>query len=527
MPAAVATPIAVRAQALLELRRREMGPPAVKAVPRMSLAQFVREAWETIDPEPYVHSWHIDAICQHLEAVSRQEIRELLINVPPRSSKSLIISACWQPWVWSWWPSARFIFASYSSSLSLIHSLLARDLIQSSWYRRVLPSSWQLRADEHGKGFFSNTAKGFRFSTSVGAMATGLGADFRVGDDLHKISEGESETRAELTAAVNFWMKTMPSRVTNPKESCSVLVGQRIADDDVSGASLKNGDIDYLCIPMEYAEPGPGVPVSQTSLGWRDPRTTPGELLCPERYGEAELAPLRLRLGFDYYAQYQQRPTSDATTLFKRSDWMRYDVMPEASWFDVIIQSWDLAVKNESTSDYCCGQVWGLRGGAHGKQLVLLDFVLERQDFPESVAAVSALSAAWPTCYGKFIEDRANGSPVYQVLRSQLFGLIPVNPQPLGNKRARAQAVAYLQRGHQCWVPADSLRSWGSTFIEAMARLSPWDVVDACSQALSQLAMPSPALDTVLIEAQAKQELQRKFLVAQHRERRGVSVNRV
>lgn len=506
----------------------ESGPGiGEKREPLMPLAQFVAEAWAVVDPEPYVHGWHIDAICEHLEAVSRREIRDLLINVPPRSSKSLVTSVCWHPWVWSWWPSARFIYASYSERLSLVHALLARDLIGSTWYQDTFKPKWKIRQDERTKGLFSNTVRGFRFSTSVGALATGMGGDFICGDDLHKIDENESETRAELNAAKSFWLKTMPSRVTNPKQSSFVVVGQRVSEDDISGELLSQKKSDYLCIPMEYDPPGPGVPVTSTVLGWMDPRTEPGELLCPERYGEAELAPLKLRLGADFYAQYQQRPTSDATTLFKRSDWRRYETMPEPEWFDVIVMSWDFAVKNEETSDFCCGQVWGVRTGEHGKQLVLLDFVLDRMDFPESVEAVRTLSAKWPTCYGKLIEDKANGSPVYQVLRGQVFGLIPINPQPLGNKRARAQAVAYLHRAGQCWVPADSLRSWGSQYIEAMARLDPWDVVDATSQAWSNLAMPSPVLDAIRAEASKRQAWQHKIGEAQRRERRGASLSHI
>ena len=521
------TPLMLQAEAVLQLRKRQAAAQeAAQSTPRLALAAFVRQAWSVIDPEPYVHGWHIDVICEHLEAVSRREIRDLLINVPPRSSKSLITSVCWHPWVWTWWPSARFIYASYSGALSLVHALLARDLIGSQWYQDTFKPRWTLRQEERGKGLYTNTAKGFRFSTSVGSMATGMGATFRIADDIHKISEGESETRAELIAAKNFWQKTMPSRVTNPKESCSVVVGQRVAEDDLSGELLKEGAYQYLVIPMEYEAPGPGVPQSQTALAWVDPRTEPGELMCEGRYGEAEIAPLKLRLGFDWYAQYQQRPTSDSTTLFKRSDWMRYDVMPDPDWFEIIIQSWDMAVKDEETSSYYAGHVWGVREGTHGLQLVLLDRVWQRMDFPEGIEAVKTMSAKWPKAYGKLIEDKANGTPTMRMLRGQIFGLIPIDPGSQGNKYARAKAIAYLQRGKQCWVPADSLRSWGSEYIENMATLQ-WDDVDATSQAWSNLAMPSPALDKVREEAMKKHVLQHKIREAQRREKRGVSFSHV
>lgn len=499
---------------LLELEERD--------ALRSSLVEFVEAAWPVVESDPFIPGWHITAMCLHLEAVTARLIRRLLINVPPRSSKSLITAVLWPAWVWASHPEARFIFASYSSALSIRDSVKCRDLLRSAWYQRTFSPPWELKADQDLKSRFHNTVGGFRMATSVGAMATGEGGDYVVGDDLHDVQEDLSETRAEIEGAVQFWQTVMPSRVTNPKETCHVVVGQRVAEDDISGVLLKQGDYEYLAIPMEYEDPGPGVPVSRTSLDWQDPRTTPGEPMCPARYDTPELASLKLSLDYRYYAQYQQRPQSDATVLFRRADWQRYDKMPDLDFFDLIIQSWDMAVKDEETSAYYAGHVWGKKAAT----VVLLDRIWARMDFPEGVAAVETMSTKWPKAYGKLIEDKGNGTPTMQVLRGRVFGLIPIDPQPLGNKRARAQAIAYIQRAHQAWVPSDTLAPWASEYIENMARLQ-WDDVDATSQAWSNLVMPSPALDTVMAEAHKKRAWEQKLRQALDRERRGMSRSHV
>ena len=517
------TPTALAAGAALELRRRQQARQTQGPTPpQMTLAQFVEQAWDVVEPEPYVEGWHIHAICNHLDAVTHRIIRNLLINVPPRSSKSLITAVFWPAWVWSWWSTASFMFVSYSAALSMRDSVKCRDLVRSHWYQQRFHPDWTLKDDQNLKSRFVNTRGGERVATSVGASATGLGASFVIAEDLHSVDEDLSETRADLETAVNFWRVVMPSRVTNPKQACFVVVGQRVADDDISGVLLQQGTYEYLCIPMEYEPPGPGVPVSQTVLGWVDPRTTPGEPMCPARYGPEELAPLKLSLGHRWHAQFQQRPTADADALFKREDWRYYHTMPKLDFFDLVVASWDFSVKDASTSSYVAGHLWGQKG----VQVALLDRIWQRMDFPTSLQAIRDWHVKWPGTHAVLIEDKANGSPIFQMVRGEIPRVIPVNPQGEGSKLVRLRAVAPIQRAHNAYLPSPELAAWSNEFVENCVRQQS-DDCDAMSQALSRISMPDPAIDAARVEALKKRELQRKMHEAIRRDQRGVSRSHV
>lgn len=143
-----------------------------------SLAAFVRLAWAIIEPStPFVPGWHIDAIIEHMEAVSRWQIRNLLINVPPRHMKSLLVSVLWPAWEWICWPERRWLFSSYGAQLSVRDSVKCRRLIESLWYQQRWADRFALTSDQNTKGRFDNDRSGYRLSTSVSGAATGEGGD--------------------------------------------------------------------------------------------------------------------------------------------------------------------------------------------------------------------------------------------------------------------------------------------------------------------------------------------------------------
>src|SRR5271169_5585841 len=120
-----------------------------------SLREFVRQAWAIIEPStPFVPGWHIDAIIEHLEAVTRGQIRNLLINVPPRHMKSLLVSVFWPAWEWIRSPERRWLYSSYAASLSIRDSLKCRRLIESPWYQRFWKDVFALTSDQNTKGRF-------------------------------------------------------------------------------------------------------------------------------------------------------------------------------------------------------------------------------------------------------------------------------------------------------------------------------------------------------------------------------------
>src|SRR5277367_2089033 len=239
---------------------------------KRSLREFVRQAWLIVEPStPFVEGWHIDAIIDHLEAVTYGQIRNLLINVPPRHMKSLLVSVFWPAWEWLRWPERRWLYSSYAATLSIRDSVNCRRLIESPWYQSRWADRFALTSDQNTKGRFDNDRSGYRLSTSVGGAATGEGGDRIVCDDPNNVSEVESDTVRKTT---NDWFDVvMSTRVNDPKTASKVVVMQRCHQQDLSGHLLAQGGWDHLCLPAEYE----GSRVT-TSIGFADPRRDHGEL---------------------------------------------------------------------------------------------------------------------------------------------------------------------------------------------------------------------------------------------------------
>jgi hypothetical protein len=172
------------------------------------LKEFIRQAWPVVEPAtPFVPGWHVDAICEHLEAISHGQIRNLLITIPPRHMKSLAVSVFWPCWEWIRWPQRRWLFSSYAESLSIRDSVRCRRLIQSPWYQSHFGNCFVLTGDQNEKHRFENDRSGCRIASSVGGSNTGEGGDRIVCDDPHS-----------------------RSRVRDHPERCLRLVGQGHVD---------------------------------------------------------------------------------------------------------------------------------------------------------------------------------------------------------------------------------------------------------------------------------------------------------
>ena len=221
---------------------------------RRSLREFVRQAWHVVEPAtPYIPGWHLDAICDHLEAVSRREIRNLLINMPPRHMKSLAVSVFWPCWEWATWPERKWLFSSYAASLSIRDSLKCRRLIESPWYQANWGDRFQLTGDQNAKQRFENNKSGYRLATSVGGTATGEGGDRIVVDDPHNVNEAESDLVRR--GVIDWWDQVMSTRLNDPKTGAKVIVMQRVHEADLAGHVLAQGGYEHLCLPAEYEGP--------------------------------------------------------------------------------------------------------------------------------------------------------------------------------------------------------------------------------------------------------------------------------
>lgn len=442
-----------------------------------SLREFSKQAWHINEQgDPYVDGWHIGAICEHLEAVAKGHIRNLIINMPPRHMKSLEVAVLFPAWVWTWDPFRRWLYASYAQSLSTRDSVKCRNILESPWYKGTFNIDWALADDQNSKQKYVNTKGGYRISTSVGGAITGEGGDIIVCDDPHNVTEALSPTMRQ--EALDFWDKAVSSRGNNPKTVAKIVVMQRLHDKDLSGHLLDKGGYEHLCLPAEYRGK-----VFSTSIGWKDPRKNDGELLWPERFGRTEIDELRKGMGsIEAAGQLDQEPVPEGGAVVK-ADWFRfYKKLPER--FDMIIDSWDLTFEETAKGSYVVGQKWGRIGA----DKYLIAQVRKRMGFTEQVPAVLTLRLATENTSAVLVEKAANGAALISVLKDRIPGLIAI--KALGSKTSRAESVSPQIQAGNVYLPDPEMQDWVPGFIKEWCLVPNgdfWDQVDASSQALFRL----------------------------------------
>lgn len=495
-----------------ELRRREvLELREINAeLARRSLYEFVLQAWHVLEPDNEMAiGWHIEAICQHLEAVTRGEMQLLLINVPPGHMKSLLTNVFWPAWVWLFRPEWRVIYATYAEDLTVRDSGKCRNLIQSQWYQETFAPSWKLSDDQNTKAFFTNTAGGFRIALSVGGQGTGYRGDCIVADD--PISTEESFSEAHRKRCIRWWDKTMSTRLSRPKTGCKVLIMQRLHQEDLSGHVLKKKTYQHLKLPSEFnckqrsrtfvKKKNPQTGAFYLQKFWEDPRTKDGELLFEVMFDAEVLALAKIDLGDAYYGQHLQEPSDPTGGLFKKAAWgfwrpvdaagLGTEPRPEGCnnrlaitlpELDRIIISVDCTFKDKQTSDYVVFTVWGCCKADR----FLLDVERDRMSFSVTVDKFKKLVDRYPRARAKIIEDKANGTAVIDTLKSEIPGIIAIEPR--GGKYARAAAVEPMVTAGNVYLPEGA--PFLAKYVKEMADFPTGandDQVDSTSQALLYL----------------------------------------
>ncbi len=450
-----------------------------------SLRDYVEGAWHLVLPhERFVGGWHIDAICEHLEAVTRGEINRLVINVPPGSMKSLLVSVFWPTWEWTTQPGTRSMFATYGSALSKRDSLRARRIVESEWYRARWGHQFKASRDAWGAMKFENDKGGFRMATSVTGTVTGEHAHRLVADDLIKPMDAKTGlqliTTTALDRARDFLTQTFSTRAIDKEKTARVLIMQRLHEADPTGVALEDPDVVHLCLPMRF-EPETRC---ETQLGFVDPRTVAGELLWSRFTDKGVDSEARILGARGTAAQHQQRPAPAGGNIVKRTDIRYWRELPRGSrtrW----IQSWDFTFSDGSESDFVAGHVWLEADGC----FYLVDRIAERLSFSASCAVMKTLSGKHPQAIRKVVENKANGPAIEDALVDQVPGIDLVEPR--GDKTARMNAVEPLFAAHNVFVPDASL---GYPWVEDVVRQ--WctfpaaahdDDCDAMTQALLDL----------------------------------------
>ena len=303
-----------------------------------SLSGFVKEAWHVLEPTArYAHNWHIDAICEHLEAVTDGRINRLLINVPPGSSKSLLVSVMFQAWEWGpcGLASQRYLTTSFNDIPVKRDTRKCRDLMLSDWYQALWP---EVQLNRTGETSFSNTRTGTREGVSFGSLTSQRG-DRLIVDDPHSTETAESAT--ERVATTRRFREGAQNRLNDQERSAMIVIMQRLHEEDISGVIQEVGmDFVHLMLPMEY-EPERKC---YTSIGFEDPRTEEGELLDPIRFPRDVVEKLKRDMGsYAFAGQYQQRPSPRSGGMFQRGDFEIVDAVPARVRR---VRAWDFAASS-------------------------------------------------------------------------------------------------------------------------------------------------------------------------------------
>ncbi|MGU3474161.1 phage terminase large subunit [Methylobacterium sp. D48H] len=452
-----------------------------------SLAGFVQEAWHVLEPnQPYVHGWHIEALCAHLEAITHGRFlalgleNRLLINVPPGTMKSLIVSVFWPAWEWGpcGLPGLRYLTTSYKEDFVKRDARRMRDLVSSAWYRALWP---HVALSRSGEISFANTATGSREGMPFASLTAGRG-DRVIIDDPHSTETAESETERERT--LRIFRESVTTRLNDPARSAIVVIMQRLHERDVSGEILRLGlGYVHLMLPMEF-EPDRAC---RTPI-FADPRTLDGELLFPERFPRAVVERDKVPLGaYAVAGQFQQRPAPREGGLFDRAGFGIVDALPPIEKW---VRAWDFAGTRKrpgADPDWTVGVKMG-RGA--DKRFYIADVVRVRETPGKVRQRLINTAGQDGAAVGIRIPKDAGQAGIAQAedYVTALAGFIVSAVAPTGSKEVRAKPLSsqvevgnvLLLRGH-----------WNEAFLEELGMFpagSHDDQVDAAADAFNELA---------------------------------------
>lgn len=468
----------------IEQKRKEIEAILGYEKAEKSLYEYHKLSWSIHVPQPFIDNWHIGAICDHLEALSRREIKNLIINIPPRFAKSTICSISFPTWTWIDNPQEQFMTTSYSDEIVLRDSLRSRQVIMDEWYQTAWGNRFQLKKDVNQKGRYENNVGGYRIASTIGAgKQLGEGYTCLIVDDPLKASEAFSQLACNKV--IDWWKYTMSTRA-NSANAVRLIIMQRLSEGDLVEHILKNEaeeeDWYHLCLPMRY-ETKPKY-FTKTPLKFVDPRTKEGELLCPKYMDEIRVKVLEGKLGeYGSAAQLQQRPAPVGGGLIKESFFRNYAApiskYSYPTFFFYLFASWDFNFGEENQGEdnsYCVGQVWGV--GKDGKYYLLYQ-LRDKWQFLEQIDAVKRLNRLYPEIRYNLIEEMASGSGVINSLRKELsqYNVIGVKPRDFGfgnkgnsdkSKIMRLNAYLSVFEANRVWLPSERIAPWIKDYVQEL-----------------------------------------------------------
>ena len=418
----------------------------------------------------FIHGRHHALMARKFEEIAQGKTKRLIINMPPRHTKSEFASFMLPAWFLGRFPGKKIIQCSNTAELAVGFGRKVRNLVDSEVYAKIFPNV-ALRSDSKAAGRWSTNANGEYFAIGVGGTVTGKGADLLIIDDPH------SEQEAALAAGdpsvfdkVYEWYTSGPRQRLQPGGSI-VVVMTRWSKRDLTGKILqamtdRDGD-EWEIIEL--------------------PAILPSEKpLWPEFWSYDELSKLRIELPLSKWsAQYQQNPTSEEGALVKREWWQVWEkeIPPQCQF---IIQSWDTAFTKSERADYSACTTWGVfykDENENDPHIILLDALKERMEFPELKARALEYYQEWqPDAF--IVEAKASGAPLIFELRRMGIPVQEFTPTRGNDKISRLNSVTDLFASGKVWAPN---KRWAEEVIEEMAAFPNSDhddLVDSSTQAL-------------------------------------------
>lgn len=469
-------------------------------------------------------------LCQELQDAAWSALGEgalqddLLINLPPAHGKSVFCNVLYDAWVWTWAPHAQLGTFSYSENLVMRDARRCKKLIQSEAYQRL----WPLELDRNADGFFTNSAGGIRYCTTIRGQITGNHFHLAKLDDPQNPSklglDDGAEAAAEAETARQVWDDVLPSRRMDPERSRFVVIMQRLSKTDLTQHILDQAHpVRHVLLPLHYD------PERACEADWR---TTAGELLCPERYShDTKAVELSKLSDVVVNAQHEQDPTAAGSGFFDWEDFQCYgpterDGVP---WPDVpfargaVYLSLDAATAGRAVGKAAKAAAersrWAFTAWLRAEgSLVLLDTLAIRDDFDVVLQSFSAwLQAlaqriearrrakpgqAWtPDTF--LVEKKSSGEAAFALLkRSNLGGFTPLLYDPgARSKVERATAALPDVRARRVWLPSEAAEAQAGvwrivrTELQEFPRGRTDDVVDTMSQLCEWLEVHRPSVD--------------------------------
>ena len=435
---------------------------------RTDFLTFVNKMWPS-----FIAGRHHAIMADAFERVAKGELKRLIVNMPPRHTKSEFASYLFPAWFLGRYPEKKIIQTAHTAELAVGFGRKVRNLINQEDFQGVFPGI-SLSSDSKAAGRWNTNKRGDYFAIGVGGAVTGKGADVLIIDDPH--SEQEAALGAynpEVYDKVYEWYTSGPRQRLQPGGAI-IVVMTRWSVRDLTGQIMKSatqreGADDWEIIEFPAIMPS-------------------GDPLWPEFWPLEQLESLRAELPLSKWsAQYQQDPTSEEGALIKREWWQEWekDSPPPC---EAIIQSWDTAFLKTQRADYSACTTWGIfnmpnEDGVTVPNLILLDAYKEKLEFPELKRA--AYDKYWEFEPDQMIvEAKAAGSPLIFELRAMGIPVTEFTPSRGQDKIARVNAVSDLFASGVIWCPATR---WADEVIEECASFPAGehdDLVDSTTQAL-------------------------------------------